>query len=217
MPLPKPFLKAELQNPQNLYENMNQPSDKTTLRRHFAALRDSLPPEERTAAENLIRDRLFSLPAWKHSPLICGYMSTRSELDMMPIWERAVAEGKSYALPVTVTNARAGQMIFRRLPGFCPHTLISARFGISEPSEACPALSLQDFSGALILVPGLAFDEDGFRVGYGGGYYDRFLAALRQSSIPVTTVGLLFSVCRAERLPRESHDIPVDYLLDNRL
>ena len=215
MPPPKPFLIAELQNPQNLYENMNQPSDKTTLRRYFAALRDSLPPEERTAAENLIRDRLFSLPAWKHSPLICGYMSMRSELDMMPIWERAVAEGKSYALPVTVTNARAGQMIFRRLPGFCPHTLISARFGISEPSEACPALSLQDFSGALILVPGLAFDREGFRLGYGGGYYDRFLAALREARIPVTTVGLVFAQCLEETLPRGAYDLPVDRVISH--
>ncbi len=191
-------------------------NDKASLRRRYAALRDALTPRERAAAEALIQKRLFSLPAWEKAPLVCGYTSVRGEMDMTPIWRRAADLGKGYALPVTVTHPREGHMVFRRTAGFTPHELIPARFGIPEPSAACPALSLQDFAGAVILVPGLAFDEDGFRIGYGGGYYDRFLAELRQSSIPVTTVGLLFSVCRATRLPRESHDIPVDHVLDER-
>ena len=195
---------------------MNQQSDKTILRRHFAALRDSLPPVERASAEAAIRDKLFSLPVWKNAPLICGYMSVRSEIDMMPIWKRAAAEGKIYALPVTVTDAREGKMIFRRLSGFCPYTLISARFGVPEPSDECPALTLRDFEEALILVPGLAFDDGGFRIGYGGGYYDRFLAELKQANISVTAVGLVFAACRSSLLPRELHDIPVDYVIDER-
>ena len=196
--------------------NIESIHEKASLRRHFGALRDSLPPNERAAAETAIRDKLFSLPAWQNSPLICGYMSVRSEMDMMPIWERAIAEGKGYALPVTVTDAREGKMIFRRLSGYTPHELISARFGLSEPSDKCPALTLQDFAGALILVPGLAFDDRGFRIGYGGGYYDRFLATLKQSAIPFITAGLAFTACRTSALPREPHDIPVDYVIDER-
>ncbi len=195
---------------------MNQQSDKTTLRHHFAALRDNLTPDERTAAEVAIRDKLISLPPWQNSPLICGYMSVRSEMDMEPVWKRAIADGKSYALPVTVTDAREGRMIFRRLSGYTPHELISARFGLSEPGDKCPDLTLRDFENALILVPGLAFDDKGFRIGYGGGYYDRFLAALKQNHIPFTTVGLAFAVCRDTALPHESHDIPVDYVIDER-
>lgn len=195
---------------------MNQQSDKTILRRHFAALRDGLPPNGRASAEAAIRDKLFSLPVWENAPLICGYMSMRSEPDMMPIWKRTIAEGKTYALPVTVTGAREGQMIFRHLSGFRPDTLISARFGLFEPSEECSALTLRDFEGALILVPGLAFDDRGFRIGYGGGYYDRFLAELTQAHIPFTAVGLAFAACRPTNLPRESHDIPVDYVIDER-
>ena len=190
--------------------------NKASLRRRFAALRDGLSPDGRTAAEAAIRDKLFSLPAWQNSPLICGYVSMRSEMDMMPIWERAIAEGKGYALPVTVTNAREGQMIFRRLSEFAPDRLIPGRFGILEPPPECPVPNPSDFENALILVPGLAFDDEGFRIGYGGGYYDRFLAALKQNRIPFTTVGLVFAACRDSALPHESHDVPVDYVIDER-
>jgi 5-formyltetrahydrofolate cyclo-ligase len=190
--------------------------DKTDLRRRFTALRSGLTAEERTAAEAAIRDMLFSLPAWRDASLVCGYVSIRGELDTLPLWERAAAEGKSYALPVTVTGAAEGRMIFRRMEGFAPHRLISARFGVPEPAEDCPALSLADFAGAVILIPGLAFDDGGYRIGYGGGYYDRFLASLAAARIPVTTVGLAFSVCRPPLLPRHPHDIPVDYVIDER-
>ena len=191
-------------------------TDKVSLRQHFAALRDTLPQAERAVAEAVIRDKLFSLAAWQRASLICGYTSMRSEIPLLPVWEQAVTAGKDYALPVTVTNAREGLMVFRRLSGFCPHTLSAARFGILEPSEECPTLEPVDFAGALILVPGLVFDDNGFRIGYGGGYYDRFLADLRKAQIPVTTVGLAFAACRTPILPHEPHDIPVDYIIDER-
>ena len=192
------------------------PSEKNHLRRRFAALRHSIPAAERAPAEAAIRDRLFALEAWREAPLICGYMATKGEPDLLPVWERAAAEGKGYALPVTVTDAKEGRMVFRCTEGYAPHGLIPARFGIPEPPDTCPTLSLADFAGALILVPGLAFDHDGYRIGYGGGYYDRFLADLRDARIPVTTVGLVFSLCRTPTLPRGEFDLPVDFILDER-
>ena len=191
-------------------------AEKRHLRRHFTALRDSLAVQDRTTAEAAIRNALFDLPAWKQAPLICGYMSIRSEIDTAPIWERAIAEGKGYALPVTVTTAREGQMIFRRVAGYRPEELVPARFGVPEPAETCPVLTAEDFAHALILVPGLAFDLKGYRLGYGGGYYDRFLAHLQAKRVPFTTIGLVFSDCRADMLPREAYDIPVDIILDER-
>ena len=129
--------------------------------------------------------------------------------NMMPIWERAIAEGKGYALPVTVTDAREGKMIFRRLSGYTPHELISARCGLSEPWDKCPALTLRDFENALILVPGLAFDDEGFRIGYGGGFYDKFLA--KEPEHP--TVALCYSFQMVDAIPTEDYDIPVDLVL----
>ncbi len=189
---------------------------KPDLRRTFTALRGSLTGEERTAAETAIRRRLFDLPAWRGATLICGYTSIRSEIAMDPVWERAAAEGKGYALPVTLTGASEGKMVFRRTAGFAPRDLIPARFGVPEPSESCPTLSRPELEGALILVPGLAFDDEGYRLGYGGGYYDRFLADLRTASVHVTTVGLAFSCCRAPTLPHEAFDLPVDCIIDER-
>ena len=193
-----------------------QCSDKVSLRRHYASLRESLPEEARAVAEDIIRKQLFALPAWRTAALVCGYVSMRGEIDMAPVWDHAIAEGKAYALPVTISGAREGQMIFRRTAGFSPETLVPARFGVREPSETCPVLAPAEFAGAVILVPGLTFDDSGFRIGYGGGYYDRFLASLRDSRIPVTTVGLTFADCRTSLLPREAYDIPVDYVIDER-
>jgi 5-formyltetrahydrofolate cyclo-ligase len=194
---------------------MTEPK-KPNLRRIFAAMRKSLPRNVRTAAEKAIHKQLFELPAWQNAPLVCGYTAIGSEINMAPVWNRAMSDGKDYALPVTLSDAAEGRMTFRRMTGTAPIELFPARFGIPEPPETCPVLPLQDYAGALILVPGLVFDDSGYRLGYGGGYYDRFLADLRAASIPVTTVGLAFSCCRTQTLPREAFDLPVDCIIDER-
>ena len=191
-------------------------TDKASLRRYFSDLRRGLTPDERHAAEAAICDRLFSLPAWREAVTVCGYISVRGELNTRPILERAAAEGKTIALPVTVTSAREGRMVFRALPNGDFDRLTPARFGIPEPDESCPALTHADLTRALILVPALAFDEAGYRLGWGGGYYDRFLDSLSTAGVPVTAAGLAFSVCRTPILPREPHDRPVDIIIDER-
>ena len=191
-------------------------TDKASLRRYFSDLRRGLTPDERHAAETAMYEKLFSLPAWREAPVICGYISVRGELNTDPILQRATAEGKTVALPVTVTGAAEGRMVFRALPNGDFSRLTPARFGIPEPDESCPSLTGKDLTHALILIPALAFDENGYRLGYGGGYYDRFLSFLREAEIPHTTVGLAYSVCRATALPREAHDIPVHIILDER-
>ena len=195
---------------------MNQQPEKNTLRRRYKDLRDGLTQAERTAAEAAIYESLFSLPAWREATVICGYMSVRGELNTTPILRRAISEGKTVALPVTVTDASEGRMVFRALPDGNFDRLTPARFGIFEPAEECPELHPADFSGALILVPALAFDHEGYRLGYGGGYYDRFLQGLLEENIPATTVGLAFSACVTEILPRNPYDIPVQIILDER-
>lgn len=193
-----------------------KPTEKAALRRRYVHLRESIPEGERRAAEEAICAALFSLPAWKDAPLVCGYASLGSELDTLPIWKQAHGEGKTYALPVTVTGAGEGKMVFRAPKGFDPEGLVLGRYGIREPAHTCPVLSPRALSGALLLIPGLAFDDGGFRLGYGGGYYDRFLADLRGAGIHVTAVGLCFSACRPHILPRESFDLPVDLIIDER-
>lgn len=188
--------------------------DKATLRRLYAREREAVP--SRAEAEKALQDNLFSLPAWKKARLVCGFLSVKSEPDTRPILVRALCEGKAVALPVTLTDAKVGRMVFRRVDSLgSPHVALG-RYGLSEPTDVCPTLEWKDFSHALILVPALAFDDSGYRLGYGGGYYDRFLHMLNAHYIPYTTVGLTFSVCRPATLPREAFDMPVDYILDER-
>lgn len=191
-------------------------SDKSALRTQFAAIRSQIPPCRRKAMEADILEHLFSLSEWAAAPLICSYASVRGEIDLSPVRKEAISHGKTLALPHTVTDAGEGRMIFRRLPPDPTYPLSRGRFGIPEPDESCPALSPSDFEGALILVPALAFDRAGFRIGYGGGYYDRFLAELKGAGIAFTAVGLAFSACCTVTLPHEPHDMPVDIIIHER-
>ncbi len=192
--------------------------DKAALRRRLEARRQALSPADRARIEAAVYAQLFRLPAWHAAPVIGGYVAARGELDLSPVWRAAIEAGKTYALPVTETGAREGRMRFRGLSTYCPASLVPGRFGIAEPPDhpACPPLAPADLEGALILVPGLGFDADGYRIGYGGGYYDRFLHSLADAGIHVTTVALTPAVCRIDRLPREPHDCAVDIILDER-
>ncbi len=190
--------------------------DKPSLRRLLSARRDALTDGDRAAIGAVLLARLLALPAWREATVIGGYMSTRGELDLLPVWRAAVAAGKTFALPVTLTGSSEGRMALRATPGFCPDRLAVGRFGISEPPDHpdFPLLPPEALDGALVLVPGLGFDRAGFRIGYGGGYYDRFLDALTAHGRTVHTVGLCPAVCRVDRLPRETHDRAVDTVID---
>ncbi len=196
--------------------HLHPETDKSLLRKELSAARASLSPHERAAAEAAIHARLFASPVWQAAPLVCGYMSTRGEIDMTPVWRETVRAGKTYALPVTLDAS--GTVVFRAAKHFSPERLTVGRFGIAEPPDGpdFPALSPAALAGALMLVPGLGFDAEGYRIGYGGGYYDRALAALEAAHIPVHTVGLCFAACRRPLLPREAHDRAVSLIIDER-
>lgn len=195
---------------------MTLSAEKDLLRTRLAAIRQEIPPTDRILAEAAIYHKLFSLKEWQAASLIAGYISVRSEIDLTPIWQAAAAQGKHYALPCTLSDAKQGQMIFRKTEGYRPDTLHPARFGIPEPGECSPPVTQADWKNALMIVPGLSFDDQGFRIGYGGGYYDRFLANLRRQGVTFTTVGLFFSACHTPSLPHEPHDIPVDVIINER-
>ncbi len=195
---------------------MNEsPYTKADWRNILTARRVALSPDVRLSAETAIRDRLFSLPAWKHARVILGYMSIRGEIDLAPVWQRARSEDKTYALPVTTSGCDKGRMVFRAMPEYEPTALSVGRFGIAEPPDhpRYPVLSPASLVDALILVPGLGFDRDGYRIGYGGGYYDRFLDALTTAGIPHSTVGLCFADCLTDTLPHETHDRAVSRIV----
>lgn len=183
-------------------------ADKPRLRREFEAIRQSVSPAERQEADRRLLAHLFDSPAWKAADTVLSYCSVRGEIDLSPVWEKATSEGKRYALPRTLTGAGEGRMIFQYVK--TQDDLLPGRYGLLEPSSVCD--EVVNFDKTLCIVPGLAFDSQGYRLGYGGGYYDRFLAA--QPSI--IAVGLCYAVCLCERLPHDHHDVPVSYVISER-
>ena len=133
--------------------------------------------------------------------VVSGYWPVRDELDPRPLLERLRARGSVIALPVVVG---AGQALEFRVWDAATE-LARGPFGIAEPGPAAPVVRPD-----LVLVPMLAFDGDGYRLGYGGGYYDRSLAALRGGPAAVTAVGLAFAGQAVARLPRDAWDQRLD-------
>ena len=148
-----------------------------------------------------ITARLLVLKEWQDAESVFCYVGTDRELDTAGILEAALQEGKRLAVPKI--NGK-GIMTAREI--FSLKELSPGHMGILEPSDTAPVLAGEELS--LVIVPGLAFDPEGFRLGYGGGYYDRYLKGLS-----ACTIGLCREACLCSRLPRESHDIHVRMVL----
>ncbi|MDX2080767.1 MAG: 5-formyltetrahydrofolate cyclo-ligase [Terrimicrobiaceae bacterium] len=139
-----------------------------------------------------VRPALESWPIWQHAASVCAYWPLPGE----PVWQDPWPDGKTVALP-RVVGEHIDTFLVRD-----PEALVSGRFGILEPPPNAAAC----FEFDIILVPGLAFDRSGGRLGRGAGYYDRFLAK---------TPGLRVGVCSAvhPRIPMEEHDVRMDFVV----
>jgi len=137
---------------------------------------------------------------------VSGYWPLRDELDPRPILSALAARGQRLCLPVVVESGAA--LVFR---GWRPDmSLEPAAFGTQVPGADCPVLEPD-----VLLVPLLAFDRRGHRLGYGGGFYDRTLAGLRGRR-PVLAVGLAFAAQEVDEVPVEAGDQPLDRVVTER-
>ena len=177
---------------------------KSFLRRHYLNLRKSVGGAEKTSK---ILARLLSLDEWKNADIICAYMPVRGEISIIPVIQKALSENKKVALPKTVTGASEGEMVFRFVSSL--DDLAEGRFGILEPLDGCDELCPSQHRSALCILPALAFDRFGYRLGYGGGYYDRFL-----ENFSGISVGLAYSECLSESpLPHGELDAAADIII----
>jgi 5-formyltetrahydrofolate cyclo-ligase len=181
--------------------------EKSTLRKKLLAQRGAMNTAWRTALSQKICARLG---AWArengfHHPAtpILGYAPTGSEPDIFPFLEAALCAGQAVALPKC--GPAAGEMCFYYVDDL--RQLHPGAFGIREPAAARP-VPARELAAALCLVPGLAFDEVGHRLGYGKGYYDRFLR-----DEPAKSLGICFSLLLQPRLPAAAHDRCVSVVL----
>lgn len=174
--------------------------DKAALRRTIGEKKRALPAREIEDRSARLADALFATEAYRKARSLYAYIAFNQEVRTRPIIERAWADGKRVAVP----KVTGGEMAFLWLDSF--DALRPGYFGIEEPAADAP---VADDDAALVLVPGLAFDRRGHRVGYGGGYYDRWLAA--HPGHP--TVALCYDFQIVDAIDCEAHDKPVDLVL----
>jgi 5-formyltetrahydrofolate cyclo-ligase len=157
-------------------------------------------------AGNQVRERFSAelLPQLATPPsIVSAYMPIRDEIDCRPLMERLFERGVTVCVPTL--NGAGQPLAFRRWEPFM--TLIPGRLDIPEPTHDSPLVEPD-----LLLLPLLAFDRTGHRLGYGRGYYDRTLAALRKTR-PVTAVGLAFAAQEVLSVPAGDGDQRLDWVL----
>jgi 5-formyltetrahydrofolate cyclo-ligase len=178
---------------------------KTLLRREAVARRDALPAAARQAAAETIAARDFPLPI-SSSAIIAGFMPLKSEINPLPLLQKLAAKGAQLALPAI---AGRGKPLIMRAWRF-GEPLDRGQWGIREPTPEAP-----EVDPAILLVPLLAFDRAGHRIGYGAGYYDMTIARLRQLQ-PVTAVGIAFAAQEVAKIPTTPRDARLDLVLTER-
>jgi 5-formyltetrahydrofolate cyclo-ligase len=180
-------------------------SAKSTLRVAAKAARAHLSPELRQSASQAIATHAvdFLPQPPPHGAIVGGFMPIGEEISPLPLMARLRAGGYRLALPVMMSKGQPLQ--FRAYtPG---DSLIAAVWGIREPAPEQPVLQPDVLLAAL-----LAFDDRGFRLGYGGGYYDRTINGLRRIK-PLITIGLAFDEQRVDAVPHLDYDEPLDWIL----
>lgn len=182
------------------------------LRRQARAARRELTESERSAATQALCARLQALPAFAAARRIGGYAAVASELSLHDAIEQALARGQQVYLPHV--EHTAPDMRFAHWTGQ-QKRLLTNRFGIPEPlvdvADLVPAQSLD-----IILLPLLAFDRCGGRLGSGAGYYDRALAFRRTQQPPPLLIGIGFACQEVSDIPMADWDVPLDWVVTER-
>jgi 5-formyltetrahydrofolate cyclo-ligase len=169
--------------------------EKNALRKLMRERRDALPEEYRAAADLAICEVLLGLPEYGRAAVIFCYVGVRNEVDTLPFIRRALADGKRVCAPA---SARGGLMEAKEITG--AEDLAPAGFGLLEPKASCPKMPADRI--AFIVAPCLCCDRNGNRLGYGGGYYDRYLA-LSKAAVAV--------VCREENICGDGEISPLPH------
>ena len=182
------------------------PESKSELRREAQARRAALHAEVGEQAAHSIASQALPFIDDDNPSVVSGFYPIRSEVDLRPLLQALSERGHDTALPVVA--GRDEPLIFRRWrPG---EPVDQGWQGIGEPPSTAPSV-VPD----VLLVPLLLVDAQGYRLGYGAGHYDRTIAVLRRSK-RVVAAGVGFEGQKVSMLPREAHDIPLDWLVTER-
>ena len=178
-------------------------ADKQALRARMKRVRAELDDETRDSSARALADAALEFIAPSPGAVISGFAAIDDELNLWPLLETLAASGHPIVLPVTIRKGEP--LIFRAWePGVA---LEPGAFSVPVPGADAPERTPE-----ILLVPLLAFDSEGFRLGYGAGFYDRTLSKLRARG-RVTAIGIAFEVQQVEAVPHDVYDEALDWVL----
>ncbi|HHT96611.1 MAG TPA: 5-formyltetrahydrofolate cyclo-ligase [Clostridiales bacterium] len=183
---------------------------KNFLRTYIRKLRDNIEDENRNIFNERIYKTLISNELYKNSKAIYAYMSFDSEVDTVKLSEHILNNNKELYLP----RINGKDMDFYKVNDLS--SLVKSKFGLLEPDDDDNNIDKYIYSKKdkkLMIIPGIAFDLNGNRIGYGGGYYDKFLNKYNDSFIKVA---IAYDIQLVNHINNEGHDIKVDYILTNK-
>ncbi len=188
---------------------MSQDETKRALRKQMLGIRNELAPSARAEADALVTAAVLALPEYATADVLLAYLDFGSEVRTRDIIVQAWAAEKVVALPWCVPGTR--EMLWYEVESF--EGLVKSKLGVEEPDpDICLELDPASATSPLCLVPGLAFDERGYRLGYGGGFYDSFLAGFSGASVGLCREVQMMDDLRAAGVV-DAHDLPVQLVV----
>lgn len=182
--------------------------EKDAIRKACASVRDLIPKEEKSELDAKIISAASNMVSFRHADIILLYAPIKSEIDVMPIFDLAKERGKKVAFPRC--NVEERTMKFHFVSSY--DDLEIGAYGIREPKESLPVYDPELTVGVTIcFVPGLAFDVYGYRLGYGKGYYDKFMNDFHGS-----TIGVAYTCQILPTLPKGRFDKHCDVLITEK-
>ena len=172
---------------------------KSELRKQVLQEMKAIPRGQKQAMDQALTDQFLKHPFYQEAKVIATYLSFSHEFQTQELIEQALKDGKRVLIPKTYPKGRMDFVVYD------PQQLVKTSFGLLEPQGDLEVVDASQID--LIHVPGLAFTREGYRIGYGGGYYDRYLEHFIGHSMST------IYPCQVQQFMPENHDIPVQEVL----
>lgn len=181
-------------------------AEKSMLRAKYKTIKTQLPPDEKRKRDDYIFNRLISFSHYHSASTILCFVSTNLEIDTHRFIIHSLNLGKKVAVPRCTD--KNGNMSFFVITSFAD--LEKGAYGLLEPNlKNCKKLT--DYANSICIIPGFAFDSKGYRIGFGKGFYDRFLKGYTG-----TNIGICYNQCIVNKIPNGRYDIACDYIITEK-
>lgn len=180
---------------------------KNDIREKYKALRAQIPADVKAAMDEKICTAFCNLATYRYASVLLMYSPKGSEVDVLPIARRALADGKQVAFPRCIPETHDMEYHFiTSLDDLKP-----GEYGLLEPTPDMPVYHRNSSAPTACIIPALVYDKRGYRLGYGKGYYDRYLGTYIGSK-----VGMIYSDYIIDELPRGRFDLSVDFIVTEK-